>query len=300
LTSYVPYGILWLYKAKKCNNQKLVKKNVFKQKKTCGKVSFFSLISQNMSLLDNLLTFGFSPSEAKTYLSLLEQGELSVGEISTRAELSRAGTHEALNAILSRGLVEVRREGRNTYYKSAHPNVLFGMLEEKKREEERKQNEMTDTIRGLIGMFQVSESKPGVRFFEGVEGLQALYLETLKENTNIDAILSPTTPPETLKHWLNDVYTKKRVELDIPARVIVSTRVTDEYIQNSTTALRDVRIVPEDQYPIQIEINIFGNNRVAFISYSTKELFGVLIDSPAISVSMKSFFALAWIGSHNN
>ncbi len=248
-----------------------------------------------MSLLDNLLTFGFSPSEAKTYLALLEQGELSVGEISTRAELSRAGTHEALNAILSRGLVEVRREGRNTYYKSAHPNVLFGMLEEKKHEEERKQNEMTDTIRGLIGMFQVSESKPGVRFFEGMEAIRTTAFDSLRENVTEILTIHNLSIISTQYSDINDEYVLARRKKKIPSRILtLDTPQARAYQkEHPTDELTEIRLTNLEQGFENAVLKIYGNT-ISILTVHPNSIIGIIIEHPHIAEMHHALFTQLW------
>lgn len=247
------------------------------------------------TILDTLMAAGLHPSAAQVYIILIENGEMTVPQMLEKTELSRAMIYEVLPELMAGGYVEYRKAGREAYYRPVHPQKLLDLINQKKRDVALLEDEMKQTINTLSGTFNLAFHKPGVRFFEGVEGLKSLYEETLREPKPIYALLSPGDADPTLRDWLNDVYVKQRVAKGIHASVIASSStITDDYRKYDKDALRDVLVIPDTKFPVDIEINIFGNNRVAFISYRPNEMVGVLMDSPAVYVSMKTFFDLAW------
>lgn len=245
--------------------------------------------------IETLTASGLEPSVAAVYVALLELGESQVPAISLKTSLSRASIYEALTHLIAEGYIEYRKEGRNAYYKANHPEKLRDLVAQKKREIALLEGEMGETIRSLAGIFNLSLNKPGIRFFEGIEGLKEIYLDTLTEKQPIYAILSPTSIHPELVDWLDNTYVKKRIEAEIHAQVIVSQEKETTYSNESKVSYRETVTVKNNEFPIDIEINIYGTNRVAFISYSKNEMVGFIIESNAIYNSMKSFFQLAWI-----
>ena len=143
--------------------------------------------------------------------------------------------------------------------------------------------------------FNLISGKPNVRFFEGIDGLKKVYEDTLTKNNKIYALLSPTAAIPKLKKWLNSIYVKKRLKLNISAKIILSNSTEAKaYTKLDKKSLRETIVVPHKQCPIDIEINIYGKNSVSFISYRKEELIGVILESPAIYSTMKTFFNLAW------
>ena len=57
---------------------------------------------------------------------------------------------------------------------------------------------------------------------------------------------------------------------------------------NSTT-----RFAPANVFPVKIEINIYGQ-KTAFFSFKEDEMFAAILESPAISQSMKAIFDFCW------
>ena len=66
-------------------------------------------------------------------------------------------------------------------------------------------------------------------------------------------------------------------------------------MEKNKEQLRDVKIVNEEFFSLNNEINIY-NNKLAIASYN-KEFFGVLIESEEIYKSQKAIFELALMGA---
>lgn len=56
-------------------------------------------------------------------LCLLADGELTVGELEKRSELSQSLLSQFLGKMKSEGLVDARKEGRFSYYRIADPRI---------------------------------------------------------------------------------------------------------------------------------------------------------------------------------
>src|SRR3989339_1643167 len=134
---------------------------------------------------ETLHQFGFTDSEADIYLALNTRGEMDVPSLAKELGLSRTAIYDVLNTLLAKGYIDYRKQGRNAYYKAGHPNKLAGLLEEKKRETALLAGDMEETIRQLTGSFNLAQNKPGVRFFEGEEGLREAALDSLKTKEGI-------------------------------------------------------------------------------------------------------------------
>ncbi|PIZ98590.1 MAG: hypothetical protein COX77_04110 [Candidatus Komeilibacteria bacterium CG_4_10_14_0_2_um_filter_37_10] len=134
-----------------------------------------------------------------------------------------------------------------------------------------------------------------VEYYHGVEGLKKIYQKTLNANKPIYAISAVI--PEIDKefyHWAEEYYIPERTKKKIFAKVIAPANYfSSDYAQQDQKYYRKTLLIPQDKFPISIEINIFGNN-VALTSFKSNELLGVLIKSKEIAQTMKVFFNLAW------
>jgi DNA-binding transcriptional ArsR family regulator len=57
-------------------------------------------------------------------IDLLGEGELSSGELSDRLQIKRPNLAQHLFVLKERGIIEMRRQGKNTFYKISDSRVI--------------------------------------------------------------------------------------------------------------------------------------------------------------------------------
>lgn len=246
-----------------------------------------------------LTDYGFTEPEVSVFQILLESGESNVTDILSHTTLSRTSVHDALGNLLGRDMLDYRKDGRNAYYKCVHPNKLYALLEEKKQATARLNAEMEETIRGMVGSYNLSESKPGVRFFEGVEGGKEVTLDTLRAQDEIYTFLHP----EKIHHDIatfNTEYVHKRIALHIPKKMIVPDTPTNRTRYKKKEELREVRFLPlHGNVPFDTSVQIY-NKKVSFATLSEEKTISVLIEDSDISYFHKQLFLYIWKSLESN
>lgn len=234
--------------------------------------------------------------QAVVYSALLKAGAIPAGKLSQKTPLKRALVYKVLEQLVEIGLVKKQeKRGQIAVFTPTHPSKLKDLAQIREKNTIDAQRILDSIIPGMISDFNLISGKPNVRFFEGIDGLKKVYEDTLTKNNKIYALLSPAAATPELKKWLNSIYVKKRLKLNISAKVILSdSKEGKAYTKLNKKSLRETIVVPHKQCPIDIEINIYGKNSVSFISYRKEELIGVILESPAIYSTMKTFFNLAW------
>lgn len=79
-------------------------------------------------LLDSLEGLGFTALESKIYLALLEYGPMSPYQIAKKIDISRSSIYNALEHMVSKGMVAVVPED-TVLYVAQEPQVLLGKVE---------------------------------------------------------------------------------------------------------------------------------------------------------------------------
>lgn len=244
---------------------------------------------------------GLTPNQAKIFELLLKTGEDTAGNIAKISPLKRTFTYKVLGELVELGLVAKTEKPRAVArFAPNHPLKLRDLVERREGEFREAQRSLLSLLPALTSDFQLVSGKPGTQFFEGVEGIKKVYEDTLVEQGTIYAIVATEKPEKSLGEWLRKTYVTKRIAKGNKAFVIASNAPeATEYQQLDAEELRETVIVPKDEFPFEIEIDIYATNKVAFISYNEKELIGVIVTSPAIHNTMKAFFDLAWRQSKN-
>lgn len=231
-----------------------------------------------------LKQFGLNDKEIKVYLASLELGTASVLNISKKARLKRPTTYIVLESLLEKGLVsEVPRKNK-TLFIAENPELLTKKLKEREQA-------LAQSLPFLKSIYNISEKKPEVRFYEGRKGVETVYNEIMSSKEEIVWFgsidyLNKYFPGQT------ENFIRITKERGIKSReIITDTKADHDYAKRVITDKNLVRILPKD-LNFYMDCALF-ENKVSLISLK-KDFFAVIIESEPIYKSLKSLFELAW------
>lgn len=234
-----------------------------------------------------LQKIGFSQNEARVYLAALESGLSSAQNIAAKAGLQRTTTYSVLKYLVNRGVVGKSQIRGKTKYKAEPPAKLIATIKDLEQEIEKQLPEFE-------AVYNASEKKPKIIFYEGKQAIQNIYDDTLREKPteilewNTDAYFDyPTVDP---------TYIAKRMDLDIRAKRIAgsSSRWQTKHKTYDASELAETLIVPKEKFWPTVEVNIYGN-KVAFMNYADE--MSIIIENKAIAEAMKQAYYLSWLGA---
>ena len=251
-------------------------------------------------LKEILKDYGLSDKEAKLYLASLSDGEATAQDIAKKSSINRATVYVVVDSLIEKGLIFTTVKGKKKYFSASPPNKIIALLEAQKKNVDSKIESLKNILPELESIYNYSPTKPRVRYFDGLGGLKEIYENTLEVGETIYAF----TPihrkiSKSLLSWLRDDYVKRRVSKNIKAKVISPRYIedlSDKFFESSSGLMREIRGVPADQFPFTIEIQIYGP-KIAIVSYTVNEMFGVVIESEDASKTWRSIFDLAWQGA---
>lgn len=245
---------------------------------------------------EELINAGLKEKEALIYNTLLASGILSANEIIKKTNLKRGIVYKSLYDLIEKGLVSEDSTQKKLYFKAEHPFKLSDLVEDKYKEALKNQTTLSTILPQLISSYKASGNKPGIKIYEGVQGIKDAYMDTIYTKQKIYSILQTSEVHPDLYNWLNKVYAPLRLENKIWADVILTEEgpSTKEYLSYNPQAFRETRIIPRPMFPIGIEMNIYGD-KVAFINFNkNSDLFAIVIQNPFITNTQKALFELAW------
>lgn len=244
-----------------------------------------------LELQDALENMGLGDKEIRVLLVLLERGSMFVAAVAKAAKLNRTTTYGILKELSDNGLVSsVKKEGA-VRYQSIEPDLLPGYIE-------RKGNELLETksaVAKLIPQLKLVRAKrralPKIQFFEGKEGVEQAYEDTLENNhgkvlsqiTGIDAVYTK------LDQKFVKYYLEKRTRLGITSTYITpDTEVARKESATDERYIRKARFIPR-QFNFDSEIAIY-DDKVGIFSYSQENPVALLIEDATIAHTMKTLF----------
>lgn len=227
---------------------------------------------------------GLTEKEAKVYLACLELGPQPVSQIAKKAKINRVTAYDILGKLIKRGMVNFYVKNDLKFFNPTDPELVI-------KEFKRKTKELEKSLPILKGLYSKT-NHPYLQFFEGIEGIKAIYADTLKSSTEI---MNYANSHEIRIHWPN--YDKEYVAVRAAKKIMLhGIAPRDEYgetVQKSDQKyFRETRLVPADQFTFTNEINIY-DDKVAIISYK-EELIGMIIQSPEIANTQRDIFKMAW------
>ncbi|KKR21244.1 MAG: Transcriptional regulator, TrmB [Candidatus Moranbacteria bacterium GW2011_GWA2_39_41] len=238
-------------------------------------------------IIEDLIKIGLDKKEAQLYLCLLELGETNLARISQKSNIKRTTCYDIVESLKNKGLISVTTRKKRVYYVAEDPRKMERQLEEKK-------HVLNSILPQLLSVANFIDKKPAIRYFEGTEGIKDVFRDTLNfPKQEILAWVSEEAVEHFDINWLWNFYVTKRAEKKIWSRSIAP---DVPYLKNVKTFdqahLRQSRLISSKDFPFQVEINLYSNDRIGIMSF--REKFGLIIESKQIYTTLKSIFEAHW------
>lgn len=249
-------------------------------------------------MIELIANLGLTENEGKIYLSLLELGPSLVTEISRKAEVNRVSCYDVLERLVKYNLVTYASgKSSKKRYSAMPPYNLFSFLDRRQKRQEKKLEELKQKLPELKMLYR-EPNRPSIKFFEGTEGLKAIYAETLKSKTEILSVgdCEEWETPD-LAAWGRQ-YNRERAKLKIFERVLIpASEKTINWFRNYPTTMKYTRyrILPKEKvnYLFDSEINIY-EDKVMIALLKKPNRMGILITSAQLAKIMRALYEMAW------
>ncbi|MFZ1249627.1 MAG: helix-turn-helix domain-containing protein [Candidatus Saccharimonadales bacterium] len=235
---------------------------------------------------------GLGQSQAKTYLTLLQHGPLGALQLAKLTGESRTNTYMLCDKLIRFGLV-MKMEGKKTLYEAAHPSALETLAEKRRKQVQKSEKIVHDTVSELIATYYRTRDTPGVVTRFGHEGIAAVYNEIIECGTDQQYLQSPHDGAYMGEDFYKEFGAKKR-KRGIQSRVI---SVADTKTRAAHTQERELlegvteRIwLQPGTYTAPVEWIVQGGT-VSAITF-TEQPITLTIHSPQIADSIRQLFEL--------
>lgn len=126
---------------------------------------------------------GLSETEANIYLTVIENGPVTVSDIARISGLYRPTVYKNLPLLLEKQLISRSRAGKRTVYMSEDPARLRKLAD-------RLAKELDRVLPELSQMHTLTKTRPVIRYVEGKEGIKQVYEDMIRSCGKSDIILS--------------------------------------------------------------------------------------------------------------
>lgn len=242
---------------------------------------------KNMSLITTLKQSGLSENEVKVYLANLELGQATVQELARKSGVKRTTIYTVIEGLKQKGLVAETKKGAKTFFAAENPKTLvqFSL---------KQHQQLKNILPELESIYNISDVKPKVRFYEGKEGYVSVYENILKDKPKeLLVIASYDNFHRHLDPKYEEDWIKRRIERKIKLRWLdFETKTTKAMQKEGKKVLREIRFLPKD-FPFTSTMFIYSN-KVVIVSGRQKDFMAVVVENSEFYQMFKQLFETLW------
>jgi sugar-specific transcriptional regulator TrmB len=243
-----------------------------------------------------LISLGLTEDEATIYTVLIEGGFMPASTVSKRANIGRPLTYKILDDLIKKGVVEKKDTGgKITLFAPIHPRDLEKLLEKKKTDIDNVKKSLDEALGGMISKYNLFIGKPNIQFFEGIEGIKKVALDSLSSTTDICSFIDTDIVLEKYPD-LNKQYVSKRLENNVKKKIIsTDSAILREAVKTDDKNFTEQRIVKQKIHFATI-VMIY-DNKVSYITLDPKKNIGIIIEDADIYKTNLAIFDYIWEGA---
>lgn len=253
--------------------------------------------------------FGLSDSEVKVYLGCLKEDNLSPFKLANLTGIPRTSVYEILMSLSLKGLVTLETSDgftkQQTRVKAKNPSVLRDILWKKRADIASLEVNIVDILPALKGDYHRGQPNADFQFYPGIEGAKKVYFGENKDNLSLpihafenlmsmDAfgkdLINQDTHSGTVSHLQTGIEFKELIGLNSWSRHALSYQVNLD--QNYLKA-RQINYIDDPHFAINQRIVIQGSF-VRISCIKNDEVWGLIINSPALAQTFESLFQALW------
>lgn len=248
---------------------------------------------------DYLFRLGFGEQAAKIFLVLVEQGPMSLLQISRLSGIERTRLYRVIEDLTEKGLVIEQLAFKSRRFEAADLEQLRKMVSlERTKAEQLTQN--WDSFAALIEETRRGYSPTRVLYFKGAEGIKQMSWNSLQAKGELLSYVYRAFQEAIGQKYLND-WAREAKASNVKIRELHSERF-QESLHNGlffSVDLRDMgkrydaRLLPSKIMSMTHAMDIY-NDVVGIIYWKEEEVFGIEIHNEMIAQMQRSIFEVFW------
>lgn len=248
----------------------------------------------DIQLLEDI---GLTNPQAAAYAALVRFNGAAAPKIGVEIGESRSNAYKVLDKLCELGLATKSQTGKKVHYYPASPAALEQFVQRQADAASLRKRKLEAEMPGLLDFFFSHSEQPGIRFYQGEEGLRQMFYDQAKGKEPVYFIRSN----EGIRHFGDEE--AHRLRNTFPMNGIVRYGIVQDIeppdaapddrmpVEESDKLmlLNRTWITPED-YNEPVEWVAYGD-KLAIISFG-KEVMGTVIQSPQIAEAFRKLYAL--------
>ncbi len=236
-----------------------------------------------------LVKNGFTPKEAKVYMSILEYGQATMSMIARKTQLERPTIYDIVSRLENKGFASTLKTKGIKQVTVTAPNLIIESIKNSL-------NQAEQILPDLMEMAYKSPIKPRIKFYEGMKGMKQVLSEFSFTNEDTYVFSDYSTYPTELLQFIYREIIPERIRRNSSTKMLVVNNPKHIDIKkNEKKYYQEHRLInfPEGMGLENLEI-LLWENKIGFLSFGNNEMFGMIVESKSISQMLKNIHALIW------
>jgi HTH-type transcriptional regulator, sugar sensing transcriptional regulator len=238
-------------------------------------------------LTENLSKLGLSPSEIKVYLHLLKEGSNYPNKISSEAKINRTNVYEALDRLVSKGIISFIVKNKLKWFEAKKPEALFTLIKEKEDQLSITKKNISVEIKKLKKQINPLKNSLEANIFTGKKGLRTIFEDILETKKPISLIAANLQFKELFGGYF-ELWHKIRIQNKISQRSIFPKSLKSKLKQRKLLKYKFV----DDKFTNPTTTIIYGDN--CLLIQWGKEPLAIRINDKEITKSHLNYFEMLW------
>ncbi len=236
---------------------------------------------------------GLTPTQVDILEYLYKKKQARASEIARKIKKSRAIVYKDLEELALFGVIE-RDDKPNqiSLFKITHPSQMEKLFDEREQTIKKDRELFNNYLPDMVSKYNLINNKPGVRFYEGLEGVKKVIFDTL----SADEVVYTYADMEKVNKYIrkiNEDYAKKRDKLDIKKKaLIVDSDYSRKFFKDYHKQTTDIKFVKGvERFATVMQIY---SNKISYITLSDESMIGVIIEDKNIYQMHRTLFEKDW------
>ena len=247
---------------------------------------------------EQLQKFGLTKTQSSVLDYLLEFGESKASNIAKKVSHPRGVVYKTMDELLEMGLIEKKDvKNRVSTFLAQHPRKIESVLEKKERELNEDKKIFEEVLPSLISNYNLSLNKPGIKFYEGKDGMEKILDDTLTSQTEILLFINTASMEEEEKFKeINEEYKRKRKLKGIKKRIIrvgKKPEMTFGTRDDKYEAITEIKYLDKNLSAFKSDIQIY-DGKISNQIIDGENVISILIEDKHIYAMNKAWFELLW------
>lgn len=256
-------------------------------------------MSNLQSVLKFLSNLGLSFEESQVYMALLEEGEMTVLEISRAKKISRTTVYRIVERLAAAGLAEETIQHKTRIWTPVSVQKLELLVKEQESKATYLRELLPDLQALLPALESINHAGMQIKIYKGQKGIEQLLWNQLKEES-VQSFASKNMLQLTSKEFASK-WTLESLFRKVTKQCLVSDLYVRDYMsgqKESENSPIEIRSINWKILDTVIHADIYGKT-IAFYRTQNDEQIGIEIHNEQLAKLFRQLFVLGWNQAKN-